>query len=167
MKDQGFTQQRSTYRACLKTCFELANGASAHEIINAMHQAKESPDPTDMSLAVAAMCRNEQTARNVWWKRAMELLKTTAQQQIGVVPVEVYDAVLSCIPQQNWRDSVRLLHLMEQTFQKDKACFHPTPILSTYRAVIENCVAAQQAEQAFQILMSMHSKGLKVRCLCC
>jgi len=159
MKQEGLTQQRSTYRAALQTCLELGNGGSAGEMLNAMRQAREPPDPTDISLAVVAMCRNEQSERhrnNKWWKRAMTLLTDTANQEIGVVPVEAYDAVLSCMPQQNWRDAVRFLHLMEQ------GGFHPLPILSSYRAVIEMCVAAQQAEQAFQILTNMPSKGLKV-----
>lgn len=160
MKQQGLSQQRSTYRASLQTCFELSNGASANEIIIAMRQAEEPPDSTDVSLAVVAMCRNEQTQRNKWWKRALTLLMDTAKQkQESVVPVETYDAVLSCIPQQNWRDAVRLLHLMEQD-----EC-HATPSLSSYRAVIETCVAAHQAEQAFQILTNMPSKGFKVRFL--
>lgn len=158
MKSQGLQQERSTRRACLQACFEMANGASAHEVLTTIKEAGEVPDATDVSLAVAAMCRNEQTCPNVWWKRAMDLLLTTAEkEEIGVVPVETYDAVLSCIPHHKWREAVQLLHLMEQSQGK-----HPKPILSSYRAVIETCVAAQQAEQAFQILNSMSSKGLEV-----
>lgn len=153
MKQYNITQQRSTYRACLQTCFELSNGASAHEILTAMQQAEETPDPTDVSLAVAAMCRSKEHD----WKRAMDLLLRYAEREMGVVPVEAYDAILSCIPQEHWKDSVQLLHTMEQPNNK----FHPKPILSTYRAVIETCVSAQQAEQAFQILTNIPKKGLK------
>jgi PPR repeat len=149
MRQNGLSQQRSTYRACLQACFELSNSDSSQSILLAMRQAQVEPDATDISLVVAAMCRNTK------WKSAMELLM--AEDTPRVVPVEAYDAVLSCTPPQNWKDAVRLLNLMET-----KPNIHPTPILSTYRAAIENCVSAQQAEQAFQILMSMPRKGLKV-----
>lgn len=160
MKEQGVTQQKSTYRAALQTCFELSNGASAAEILVAMKQAGEPPDTTDISLAVAAMCRDN----NVMWKRAMTLLQKTASDKIGIVPVQAYDAVLSSIPPSNWKDALQLLHVMEQ---QGESSYHPKPTVTSYRAVIETCVAAQQAEQAFQVLMNMPSKGLKVKHCCC
>ena len=154
MRQNGLSQQRSTYRACLQACFELSNSDSSQSILLAMRQAQVEPDATDISLVVAAMCRNTK------WKSAMELLM--AEDTPRVLPVEAYYAVLSCTPPQNWKDAVRLLNLMETNPD-----IHPTPILSTYRAVIENCVSAQQAEQAFQILMSMSRKGLKVGTVLC
>lgn len=40
--------------------------------------------------------------------------------------------------------------------------YHPAPEVSTYREVIECCVATNQAEQAAQILYSMKGRGVKV-----
>lgn len=154
MKDSGLQQEHSTYRAALQTCVDFSNGPSAAELLVAMKQAGQKPDSADVSLAVEAMCKN-----NNMWNQALTLLKKTAQDSDGsddVVPVKAYDAVLSSIPSEQWKSAVQLLHFME----KDKS--HPNPAVSTYRAVIETCVAAQQAEQAFTILTSMSSKGLKV-----
>jgi pentatricopeptide repeat domain-containing protein 1 len=152
MKQNELSQQRSTYRACLQECFELGNFESASSILSAMKTAQVEPDAMDISLVVSTMCRNSN------WKCGMDLL--LREDTPRVVPVEAYDAVLSCMPSRKWKDSLQMLHVME-TFPE----IHPTPILSTYRAVIETCVSAQQAEQAFQILISMPRKGFKVRIL--
>jgi pentatricopeptide repeat protein len=150
MKQNGLSQQRSTYRACLQACFELGNSESASSILSAMKTAKVEPDATDISLVVATMCRNSN------WKCGMDLL--LGEDTPRMVPVEVYDAVLSCMPPPKWKDSLQLLRIMETSPE-----IHPQPILSTYHTVIETCVSAQQAEQAFQILMSISRNGFKVR----
>ncbi len=165
MKRQGLAQQRSTYRACLQACFEVGNGASAREILRAMEQALVQPEAIDISLAVAAMCRNDKTEPG-WWRRALSLLRTTADSRRKleeVVPVGAYDAVLSCMAgEQQWRDALHLLNLMERGDLSGNGPRHPHPVLSTYRAVIEACVAAQQAEQAVQLLLSIVNKGIQV-----
>jgi hypothetical protein len=74
----------------------------------------------------------------------------------NVVPVKAYDAVLSSIPSEHWKSAVQLLHTMQQEES------HPNPTISSFRAVIETCVAAQQAEQAYTILTNMSSHGFKV-----
>lgn len=171
MKSQGLPQQRSTYRTCLRECHETGNGASAKEILSAMRQAGVMPDGIDVSLVVAAMCRNEKKEPSGWWRKANALLKSTAveREEEGhtggeVVAVEAYDAVISCmVKDKAWKDALRLLHLMEQGFNPNKKSFHPTPALSTYHAVIETCVAASEAEQAVQVLLSMPKKGIQVR----
>ena len=67
-------------------------------------------------------------------------------KMMNIVPVKAYDAVLSSIPSEQWKSAVQLLHTMQQEES------HPNPTVSSFRAVIETCVAAQQAEQAFTIL---------------
>jgi len=163
MKDQNITQQRSSYKACLQSCFECGNGEAAEEILNAMIAAQYRPDPIDISLVVVAMCKqSNRKDENRWWKRALSLLMTRKIEHAPegkVVPVEAYDAVLSCmVKSKNWRDAVRLIRSMEKGVQMDPP-LHPVPSLSTYRLVIETCAAANQAEQAFQALMSVIQQG--------
>jgi pentatricopeptide repeat protein len=172
-KRQGLTQERSSYRACLLACFDIGNGGAAKEILIAMDRALVTPEPSDISLVVAAMCRNEKSEAG-WWRRALSLLKATSANKtsidMSVVPVEAYDAVLSCmVEERQWKESVRLLRLMEEgsdpTKRKDTG-LHPKPQLSTYRSVIECCVSAQEAEPAVQVLLSMKNRGLKVCVFC-
>lgn len=135
-----------------------------------MEQALVQPEAIDISLAVAAMCRNDKTEPG-WWRRALALLRMTADPPIesrkidGVVPVEAYDAVLSCMAgEQQWREALHLLNQMERGGgSPESEPRHPQPVLSTYRVVIEACVAAQQAEQAVQLLLAVVNKGIKVR----
>lgn len=165
MSTRGLSsQERNTYKACLQSCFEFGNGASAREILTAMSNADMKPDPVDVSLVVAAMCKQNQQEEG-WWKQALLLLKSTAVETVAsgnwndakLVPVEAYDAVLSCfVRSENWKEAARLLHLMEQPNSG-----HPDPTVSTYRFVIETCVLAKQAEQAFHVLMSMSKRGIK------
>jgi pentatricopeptide repeat protein len=165
MKNQGLSQERSTYRACFQACFEVGNGASARAILNAMRQALVRPDPVDISLVVAAMCRNEHTESG-WWRKALNLLRSTAEEALqgdSPVPVEAYDAVLTSMDELHWKESLKLLREMEQGLvNPDEPTFHPSPTVSTYRAVIENCVEARQTEAAVQILLGMPSKGITV-----
>jgi len=164
MKDQYLAQQRSSYRTCLQSCFECGNGEAAEKILNAMVAAQYIPDPIDLSLVVMALCKqSDYEEENRWWKRALSLLGKTenSSEEKKVVPVEAYDAVLSCmVKAKNWKPAVRLLHKMKQGIQVDPP-LHPVPSLSTYRLVIESCAAANQAEQAFQTLTSAIKNGLK------
>lgn len=164
MKNQNLTQQRSSYRACLQSCFECGNGEAAKEILNAMTAAQYKPDPIDISLVVVALCKqSNHKNENRWWRRALSLLMSRKIENVSegnVVPVEAYDAVLSCmVKSRSWKDAVRLLRSMEQGIQMNSP-LHPAPILSTYRLAIETCAAANQAEQAFQALMSAINQEL-------
>lgn len=156
MKREGLQQEPSTYRAALQACLEFANGPSAAELLVTMKQAGQIPDSTHVSLAVAAMCASPNN--NNMWKQAMALLIQTAQENenVEIVPVNAYDTVLSSIPNEQWKSAVQLLHTMQQEER------HPNPTVSSVRAVIETCVAAQQVEQAFTILTEMSSQGLEV-----
>jgi pentatricopeptide repeat protein len=171
MKRQGLTQERSSYRACLQACFEVGNGASAKEILTSMEQALVKPEPADISLVVAAMCRNNKSEAG-FWKEALSLLTSTAGENTDgdgnkdkqVVPVEAYDTILSCmVKARQWKQAVQLLRLMEEEEGSNPKSgrSHPKPELSTYLSVIECCVAASQAEQAVQVLYSMKDRGLQ------
>lgn len=169
MKRQGLTQERSSYRACLQACFEVGNGASAKEILNAMEQARVKPEPADVSLVVAAMCRNNKSQAG-FWKQALSLLQSTEAGEITngdndkqVVPVEAYDAIFSCMAaERQWKHAVQLLRRMEVGSKNPKSGgSHPKPELSTYRSVLECCVAASQPEQAVQVLYSMKNHGVQ------
>jgi pentatricopeptide repeat protein len=169
MKRQGLAQELSSYRACLQACFEVGNGASAKEIFIAMEQALVKPEPADISLVVAAMCRSNKSEAG-FWKQALSLLQSTSgeitdgdgDKDKQVVPVEAYDAILSCmVEERQWKQAVQLLRLMEQGSKPKSGGSYPKPELSTYRSVLECCVAASQAEQAVQVLYSMKNHGLQ------
>jgi pentatricopeptide repeat protein len=171
MKRQGLVQERSSYRACLQACFEVGNGASAKEILTAMEQALVKPEPADISLVVGAMCRNNKSQAGLW-KQAFALLQSTAAEITDgdgdkdkqVVPVEAYDAILSCmVEERQWKQAVQVLRLMEEGSNPKPGGSHrhPKPELSTYRSVLECCVAASQPEQAVQVLYSMKNHGLQ------
>jgi len=187
MKRQGLSQERSSYRACLQACFEAGNGASAKEILIAMEKALVKPEPSDIGLTVAAMCRNSVAesqqkrpqkggggAKGVWWRKAVGLLKsssTTIATKDNVIPVQAYNAVLECMVEEGqWKEAVRLLRLMEQGSSDEtpkeqikELGYHPIPEVATYREVIECCVGANQAEQAVHVLYSMKDRKIKVR----
>jgi len=162
MKNQGLVQEHSTYRACLQSCFEMGNGASAQEILQAMNHALVEPQPADIGLVVAAMCRNNMQEKG-WWRKALKLLLTNPSPD---VPVDAYDAVFACmVDEYKWKDAIRLLREMERgssppNGKKVGKIIHPSPTLATYREVIECCVAANQAEQAVQILLSITDSGI-------
>jgi pentatricopeptide repeat protein len=176
MKRQGLSQEHSSYLACIQACFESGNGASAKEILSAMDKAGVEPEPIDVGLTVAAMCRNNLSERG-WWRKALGLLKhhssgvsKVVTSNDDVIPVQAYDAVLECmVEEKQWKEAVRLLRLMETgasqlSSNKVKGSgFHPKPAVSTYRATIECCVATNQAEQAIQVLYSMKDRGVQVR----
>jgi pentatricopeptide repeat protein len=172
MNKSGLVQVRSTYRACLQACY--SNAASAEQILNAMEQAGIPPEPADIAVTVAAMCRQEKKERGVWWPRALQLLLTANDNSINNnnnttdLPLRIYDAVLACLTDdRQWKESIRLLRRMEQ--QQPGALTTTTtipltsttqPALTTYRLVIECCVASRQAEQAVQVLQSCVKRGL-------
>eukprot|EP00563_Minutocellus_polymorphus_P002694 CAMPEP_0181027756 /NCGR_PEP_ID=MMETSP1070-20121207/4324_1 /TAXON_ID=265543 /ORGANISM="Minutocellus polymorphus, Strain NH13" /LENGTH=1000 /DNA_ID=CAMNT_0023104999 /DNA_START=50 /DNA_END=3052 /DNA_ORIENTATION=- len=74
MKDQGLSQTRSSYRACLEQCSKVNNGASALEILKAMQQAGVEPNGDDVTMAVKTMCRGGR------WRNAKALLLRSAEQ---------------------------------------------------------------------------------------
>ena len=201
MKKHNLTYERSSYRACLQACFEVGNGESAVEILNAMKTALVQPTTSEIALVVATMCRNEykthgsssagsgssspsessssssvaaesSAAPVSWWKRAVSLIQSTsmgltAHDPAQLLPVEDYDAVFACMVEARaWRDALWLLRKMEESqTNPTKVGYHPPPELSTYRTVIECCLAANQVEQAYQVLNTMTEKGIKVRFL--
>jgi pentatricopeptide repeat protein len=133
MKRRGLKQEKSSYRACLQSCFEAGNGGSAKEILTAMDKALVQIQPSDIALTVVAMCRNSIVVDNnkdvtSWWRKALGLLKTSAAgtassnrdipmvvSKDNVIPVQAYDAVLQCMAEdRQWKDAVRLLRLMEE-----------------------------------------------------
>ncbi|CAB9518912.1 Pentatricopeptide repeat-containing protein [Seminavis robusta] len=157
MQKQQMTQERSTFRMCLQQCFEVGNGASALEILQAMEQALIEPQPDDIGLVAAAMCRNNRKESG-WWKRALDLLLKNPSPD---VPIDAYDAVLAClVDERNWKESIKLLRRLEQP-PKNKKRMLPKPTLATYREVIECCVAGNQVEQGVQILDKMKKRGIK------
>lgn len=181
MKRHGYTQERSTYRACLQACLEAGNGASAREILQAMDKALVQPEPWDIGLTVAAMCRQDTwdhkeaastNSSSSWWRKALALLKASAANpeivtdSSNVIPAQAYDVILECmVEEKQWKEAVRLLRLMEDSAlkqQRPEGGYHPAPGVSTYREVIECCVATNQAEQAAQVLSSMKDHGVKV-----
>ena len=118
-----------------------------------LESKQEEPNAVDINLAVTSLCQSGQGSR------ALQLLKNTATVAETNMPVETYDMVLSCI---DWKEALRLLHLMEEDPE------YPKPVLTSYGAVMESCVKAHQVERAFQILVTMPSKGIQVcAVLCC
>lgn len=183
MKRASLRQERSTYVACLQACFQTANAASAREILSAMAVAQIPPEISDYALVILAMCRKDQTERG-WWRKALKLLQEvtplTEASNHSDLPLAAYDAILSCmVEERQWQESLRLLRFMEQQLSRrvdsDNTSAATTtivepsvraqanrtrPALSTYRTVIECCVASNQAEQAVQVLQSCVNTGL-------
>ena len=151
--------QYSTYNACLQACFQTGNAGSAQRILHILQQESSRSHPNvpppqinDYTLVLLAMCRNDQSESG-WCQKAIQLLeevkRTTSQQD---VPITVYDAIFTrLIPTRQWKTSVQLLQRMENEYD---AATTTKPVLSTYRTVIECCVAANQANVAYQVLKS-------------
>ena len=158
MKDQGLDQQHSTYRACLQSCFEMSNGAASQEILDAMDKALVKPLQEDLGLVVAAMCRNNRQESG-WWEKALGIL---LESETPGIPVDAYDSVLACmVDERRWKESLRLLRDMEYgSSEETETRIHPKPTLSSYREVIECCVAADKIDQALQLILSMPAKGI-------
>ena len=187
MKQAGLRQVHSTYTASLQACFQASNAATAQELLHAMTQAGVTPDPTDIGWVVLTLCRSNNnnyhhhhhhgkekasSSTLAGWRPALALVK-----QHDNLPIEAYDAVLSCMIAEpsHWKEAVGLLRLLEQaslgtddetnesrsatkpkqtqkTDHKATSTTPTRPAISTYRIVIECCVQAQQAEQAVQVL---------------
>lgn len=180
MKEVGLYQVRSTYAACLQSCFQNANAQSARDILAAMTATQIPPSTSDYALVIMAMCRKDQSDKG-WWRSALELLleltrsnnndantdmhmngnKTSFVLLGNDLPLAVYDAILTCmVKDRRWKESIRLLRLMEQPSSVRIANIKTKPALSTYRTVIECCVVADEAEQAVQVLQSCVTAGL-------
>lgn len=155
MKEFQLKVQYSTYNACLQACFQTGNAGSAMQILQTMESLSNSnirPQINDYTLVLLAMCRNDHSESG-WCQKALQLLdnvKIITQQD---VPITVYDAILTClIKERQWKMSVKILQNMEDNI---KESINATkPVLSTYRTVIECCVAANQGDVAFRVLKS-------------
>eukprot|EP00978_Attheya_sp_CCMP212_P033967 scaffold139999_cov55-Attheya_sp.AAC.4 len=164
MEKNQFRQERSTYRASLQACLEVANGKSALGIYKAMREqgllsGGEESSTVDVQLVVATLCKSNKRQPGVY-KKALDLLLRTAHEANegdGVVAVEAYGAVLFCIT--DWREALQLLRRMESAEEP----FHPTPDLTIYHAVLKTCIAASQMEQAVQVLTAMPKNSVTVR----
>lgn len=190
MKEQGLSQTRSSYRACLEQCSKVNNGASANEILVAMKQAGIEPDADDITLAVKTMCRSGS------WRRARSLLlkaveKASTEQKESskaesdnaadeavsntTMSIEGYNAVISGMKREGmWKDALQFLALMEKGHtgasrekKEDRAATsssrnpHPQPTLVTYNHALEACVSSAESEQAVRLLMTMRDKGME------
>jgi hypothetical protein len=163
MEKNQFQQERSTYRASLQACLEVANGKSALGIYKAMREqgllSGDGASTVDVQLVVATLCKSNKRQPGVYQK-ALDLLLRTAQEATkgdGVVAVEAYGAVLFCI--KDWKEALQLLRRMESTEEP----FHPKPDLTIYHSVLKTCIAASQMEQAVQVLTAMPKNGVTVR----
>jgi pentatricopeptide repeat protein len=161
MREAGVRQLRSTYNACLQACFQTANAACAREVLSTMLAARIDPEITDYTLAILAMCQKDQTEMG-WCDQALKLLQEVTEKSSNDLPLGVYDAVLAClVKERQWKTSIRLLRGMELPVNTNGEGFNRTqPALSTYRTVIECCVAANQANQAALVLKSCTNRGL-------
>lgn len=153
MKTSGVTQVRSTYRACLEACCEMANGASAKEILLAMEEAGFAPGISEYATTIHCLCRNDKKEPG-WWKKAVQLQQQVAEQPaLGDLPIATYNALLSCLNQEGrWKEAVRILKYMERPYVS--AANKTMPSLSSYRSVIESCVHGKQPGLAAQFLKS-------------
>ena len=140
MKDQGLSQTRSSYRACLEQCSKVNNGVSAQEILKAMRQAGVEPDAEDVTLAVKTMCRGGRwrNAKALVLRSAEQLLEFSAENaehdEVGdtaditdvtsvadggddtshIMSVDAYNAVMSAMKEEKkWKEAVQFLALME------------------------------------------------------
>ena len=146
MKDQGLSQTRSSYRACLEQCSKVNNGASAQEILKAMRQAGVEPDADDVTLAVKTMCRGGR------WRNAKALLLRSAEQMLdlaavdkvengkvedssdksddnssadgddssNIISIDAYNAVMSAMKEEKkWKEAVQFLAVMERGQQSN------------------------------------------------
>jgi pentatricopeptide repeat protein len=160
MKDVRLKVQYSTYNACLQACFQAGNAGSAMQILLTMESLSNSnirPQINDYTLVLLAMCRNDQSESG-WCQKAVQLLDSVKIKTQQDVPITVYDAILTClIKERQWKMSVKILQNMEDNIKKSINATQPA--LSTYRTVIECCVAANQGDAAFRVLKSYIQKN--------
>jgi len=173
---------KTTYDAALQACFEHSFATRAVDLLTAMRRRASSnnnnnddelePDANDYALCILALCRkdvqqdhppsNHNSNNNAsLWRQALALQQEFVDHNKQYdddcttdLPIATYDAILTCMVQEKaWKEAVRLLRFLEQP---PPTPFHnkTQPSLSTYRTVIECCVAAHQAEPALQVLQS-------------
>lgn len=127
------------------------------------------PNSVDMSLLIFHQCRRAYLEKRNGWRKAWNLLQhyqtaikttTTTTTSSEPLPIQVYDAVLTCMAEQgkqSWRDALRLLRYLEEN---NTTSSRPTPTVSTYRLVIETCVNAEQPDAAVRVLKSAVRCGI-------
>jgi pentatricopeptide repeat protein len=161
MKRQGWTQERSSYSACLQASFEAGNGASAHDILQAMEKAAVDPTPSDIGLTVAAMCRNNHhhnhNRRPTNRDNHTQTSTTNTNQPSSA-------AAATPAPTGWWR---KALGLIQSTATNTKVGGGNTLIpVQAYDAVLECMVEERQWKEAVRLLRAMeegssfqHTKG--------
>ena len=182
-------QQNTTCaQACLEACFQADNAASnAQQILSVLRQAGLPPDANDCVRALLSMCsRHDQSTESTrggggGWRTALAMLQELVVPTTGNtddphesnnecgddLPVAAYDAIFAGMLQdREWKEAVRLLRFMQQQqpsppSSKERQQYKTRPAISTYRTVMECCVAANQAEQAAQVLQSCISSNNK------
>lgn len=164
------------YRDCLEACYEAVEAAAAIQVLDAMEQANIVPSPHECGLAVRTVCRaaalpnrDDAAVRKELLPFALNLVTHRSD-----LPLAAYDAVLSALGR-DWTSAVRLLRAMEDrtkipsmpgstAHDPDTSAIElapPTaPALSTYRLVVEACVAAGQVEPACQVLRSCLERNI-------
>ena len=170
MKENNIPEEFSTYKVCLKECFEAANGVAALEIFNGMKRSFDNTiDHESIGLTVKTTCKAYRYDRKLW-RKGLKILydygndASTKNEQSGerkTIAIDVYNSMLSCMEEEKlWKESLKLLDLMEQ--ESKKISFHPKPNIGSYHTILNTCIAARETEQAVQILLRMPEKGLMV-----
>lgn len=137
MRLQGFVQERSTYRACLKACLDFGNPRSAKSTLRAMEKAGVKPRPADIGLVISTMCggnrrwnnhrdtkyneddndddddddEDERGSRTPTWRNALSLLKASATRPTNNVEMEKDETAYysKVIPLQAYNDVLNRL----------------------------------------------------------
>lgn len=157
MKRQGWTQERSSYSACLQACFETGNGASAQEILQAMEKATVDPTPSDIGLTVAAMCRNNHHNHNRHKNNHdnnTHTSTTTTNQPSAAAPTRW------------WRNALGLIQSTATNTKTAGGGGNTLIPVQAYDAVLECMVEERQWKEAVRLLRAMeegsspqHTKG--------
>jgi pentatricopeptide repeat protein len=118
------------------------------------------------------------------------LQQNDEEQPTITIPLQAYHVILErMVDSRQWKEAVRLLRMMEDstpvvgsievttttrptpataaTTTAAMVGLHPSPDVIAYREVIECCIAANQAEQAAQVLYSMRDRGVKPSSYAC
>ena len=170
MKENNLPEEFSTYKVCLKECFEAANGVAALEIFSGMKKSFDHIDHESIGLTVKTTCKAYRYDRKLWRKGLKIIYEygnndvSTKNDQSGerkTIAVDVYNSMLSCMEEEKlWKESLKLLDLMEQ--ESKTISIHPKPNIGSYHTILNTCIAAKETEQAVQILLRMPEKGLMV-----
>ena len=152
MKTANLSQIDSTYTACLEACLETQNAGSAQEMLQAMQHAGFVPTKQDYALVIQTLCPDSSSSyrnqrRSYPTKKEWQEALTIVRQQPDL-PIEIVDRVLNCLARvKQWKESILLVQFLEANSATE-------PALSTYTAVIECCLAANQPEQALKVLQA-------------